>query len=198
MVYKDFNNIAISDYFGISKVADDTLILANHAGKIAAKRVLDMGTGTGFIAIYLSSFGRNVEGVDISLSSIEAAKKNARKNSMNIRFYQSDLFRNVKGTYDLIVFNPPIGTPLQSKFPGFVEKVKSLFPRSTLLFKFFMLFVGGQRKKLLKRFLEEAKNHLARNGKILLFVTDAEKELLKRYTHTITVDHGKNVVVMKS
>lgn len=184
MAYRDFNNIIVSNYLGVSKVGDDTLILAKLAGRIRAKRVLDMGTGTGFIAIYLASLGRDVEGVDILTSSIDVAVKNAQKNKLKIRFYQSDLFSNVEGTYDLIVFNPPVGTATTPATTILIEKIKSVIPRIALFAKIYMFIFGNQRKKLVERFLKEARAHLKQKGTIIMFLYKTEVDLLSELNYT--------------
>ena len=70
--------------------------------------ILDIGTGSGCIAITLKKeLNSNVSGIDISPDALEVAKKNANQNNVQINFYQSDIFSNVKDTYDVIISNPP-------------------------------------------------------------------------------------------
>jgi len=72
-------------------------------------RVLDVGTGSGVNAILAASKATDVVGVDINPSSIACARQNARRNGVQscISFLISDLFENVSGTFDLIIFDPP-------------------------------------------------------------------------------------------
>lgn len=89
------------------------LVLAEHPGR--DKRVLDMCTGSGCIAISLAVLGqyRQVLGVDISEPALAVARKNAQKlcgnQHENISFLQSDLFECLKENdrFDMIVSNPP-------------------------------------------------------------------------------------------
>ena len=79
-----------------------------NENKITKPKILDIGTGSGAIAIALkANIESNVTAVDISDAALEVAKENARKNNLEINFIKSDIFKNVKGRYDIIVSNPP-------------------------------------------------------------------------------------------
>ena len=69
---------------------------------------LDIGTGSGCIAITLKKeIDCNMDAVDISDKALEVAKSNALKNNVDINFYQSDIFSNIKEKFDVIISNPP-------------------------------------------------------------------------------------------
>ncbi len=70
--------------------------------------ILDVGTGSGCIAITLAKETNSiVSACDISLEALLVAKKNAKLNKVDINFIYSDLFSNVKGKFDVIISNPP-------------------------------------------------------------------------------------------
>lgn len=70
--------------------------------------VLDIGTGSGCIAITLKKeLNCNVMGVDISSEAIDVASDNAIYNQVEVKFIQSDIFSNVNGQFDVIISNPP-------------------------------------------------------------------------------------------
>ena len=70
--------------------------------------VLDLCCGTGCIGVSLSKLGgARVSFADISPGALALARRNARYNSVDGAFYESDLFANVPGVYDLIACNPP-------------------------------------------------------------------------------------------
>ena len=94
----------------------DTEILVeeviNIAKRINAKKILDLCTGSGAIAISLAKYIENSEitAVDISKKALNVAKKNAKNNEVEnqITFIESNLFEKVKKEkYDMIVSNPP-------------------------------------------------------------------------------------------
>ncbi len=91
----------------------DTEILVEKAIEIINKNnfnnALDIGTGSGAIAISLAKYCNiNVTALDINNEAIEMAKKNADINNVqNIEFIQSDIFEKINNKYDIIVSNPP-------------------------------------------------------------------------------------------
>lgn len=94
----------------------DTEVLVEEVIKIAkktnAKKILDLCTGSGAIAISLAKYieGINVTAVDISPRALNVAKINSRNNNVDekITFVESNLFKNLKKEkYDIIVSNPP-------------------------------------------------------------------------------------------
>ena len=73
------------------------------------QRVLDIGTGSGAIAVSLNAERTNwdVTGTDISTDALTVAKENAQLYAPAVQLVQSDLFTDVTGTFDIIVANPP-------------------------------------------------------------------------------------------
>ena len=71
-------------------------------------RILDIGTGSGCIAITVKKIlGCEVVASDISRDAIDVASYNAKYNSVDIDFVCSDIFLNIEGKFDVIISNPP-------------------------------------------------------------------------------------------
>ncbi len=74
-------------------------------------RCLDLGTGTGVIAVCMARYlpQAQVTAVDISPTALEMARENSKLNEVanRIEFIESDWFANVEGKFDFIVSNPP-------------------------------------------------------------------------------------------
>lgn len=93
----------------------ETELLARKAEDLISersyKKILDIGTGSGCIAIYLAKKFPQVDiiGIDINEKAISIAERNALlHNITNIKFYKSDILKiKPKQKYDLIVSNPP-------------------------------------------------------------------------------------------
>ncbi|MBQ2660215.1 peptide chain release factor N(5)-glutamine methyltransferase [Candidatus Saccharibacteria bacterium] len=77
--------------------------------KLKVRRILDVGTGSGCLAVSLKLEKPEAEvvGVDISAGALGVAKKNAEKLGAKVQFLQSDLLEKVEGDFDVIVANLP-------------------------------------------------------------------------------------------
>lgn len=141
----------------VYKPAEDTLLLLRHAERLVAGDVLEMGTGSGYIAIELSRMPRvrRVVGVDIDPKAVGMAGSNALEAGVSdaVKFLESDLFQNLGDSrFDWILFNPPY---LPSE--GVIDELSWAG--------------GGKGGELLMRFLSEAPPHLSPGGCILAVVS---------------------------
>lgn len=90
---------------------NDTEILVEEVLKYNFKnlKLVDIGTGSGCIAIALKKNNPTLEidAIDISSLAIEVALENAKNNNVSINFIENDLLNNLDSEYDIIVSNPP-------------------------------------------------------------------------------------------
>lgn len=138
-----------SPTYMIYEPQEDSQLILKFIKKYATGTVLDMGTGSGILAQEALKSAKKVIAVDINPEAIEFAKNNSDK---AIEFKVSDLFSNVKGKYQLIIFNPPY-------LPE--DKLEDRESRQ--------ITTGGKHGyEIIEKFLEQANEYLEDNGKILL------------------------------
>lgn len=88
----------------------DTEILVECAIDSGKKNILDIGTGSGAIAVSLAHYikGSNLTAIDVSEDALAVAEKNAAANNTCVNFKKADILTDpIDGVYDLIVSNPP-------------------------------------------------------------------------------------------
>jgi len=143
--------------------------MQKHVKKYAyGKTVLDMGTGAGILAEEALKYSDYVVAADINPKCVKHINDRFHDNNC-IYAVQSDLFENVKGKFDLIIFNPPY-------LPEDKREDQESATATT----------GGKNGwEIIERFLKDAKGHLNKEGKILLLfssLTNKDKvdELIKK------------------
>lgn len=135
--------------------------------------VLDIGTGCGAIAIAIAkSTKAKVIATDICSKILYIAKKNAKMNKVAVEFWQSDMFKQVTGRFNLIVSNPPASP--SGKLDELETKGKLAMPRASR--------DGGEDGlKFIREIIINAKDYLTENGLLALqasYAPDTIKELL--------------------
>lgn len=87
---------------------EDSYFLQEWVAKLARGHVLDMGTGSGIQALTALESAAKVTAVDIDEEAVANLRLMAQRQHMsNLVVKPSNLFSNVRGKFDLIVFNPP-------------------------------------------------------------------------------------------
>lgn len=92
-------------------------VLKEHSAKKI--KVVDMGTGSGAIAITLKLQrpGWEVTATDVSIKALQVAKMNAKAHHVNINFKHCDLFKGLKNhAFDIIISNPPYVAPEEKEY----------------------------------------------------------------------------------
>lgn len=135
------------------------LILAENSKENL--RVLDIGTGSGAIALALAKNRPDwsVTAVDISQDALDLAIDNARNQNLNIFFKKSDCFAEISEKYDIIVSNPPYISREDESDVG----LNVLHSEPHLA-----LFADEDGLAIYRRIAEDAKDYLTDGGKIYL------------------------------
>jgi release factor glutamine methyltransferase len=140
-----------------SRILAEVLSDRNLSGKC----VLDMGTGSGIIALHAARGGANVVGVDVNPEAVACARENVRANGYEtwIRVVEGDLFSFLRGEkFDTIVWNPPfyVGDPRNPE-----QKA----------------WLAGQDYQKLQEFASQLPLHLKDGGEcIVILSSDADME----------------------
>jgi len=150
-------------------------LLFNRLGENPPKRILDLGTGTGAIALALAKNFPEAEvwAVDASPQALALAKENAEKNGLSgrVTFLQSDWFAKIPSgqQFDLIVSNPPYLT--EEEWQSAAIQVREHEPKEALVAE-----AAGASDLL--RIIEAAADHLTSAGLLALETGIAQHSLL--------------------
>jgi release factor glutamine methyltransferase len=129
----------------------------------AATRIVDVGTGSGCLAIAIAGERPRAQltASDISPAALRVAERNAARHlvAARMRFMQADMLEGVDGPFDVIVANPPYVPDLNRK--GMQLEVRKFEPEIAL-------FGGPQGLDLIERLVAQAATRLAANG-LLVF-----------------------------
>ena len=171
-----------TDFFGYPIFVDRNVLIPRPETELLvekilnenleARKILEIGTGSGAIAIAIAKnlFQAKITATDISEKVLQVAEKNAIENKVEINFINSNLFENISGKYDLIVSNPPyISKTEYEKLPSEIQKFE---PKKALIADENGLF-------FYKKILAKAKDYLTKNGKIYFEIGLDQAERIK-------------------
>lgn len=128
---------------------------------VDGKRVLDVCTGSGCIAIAIAKLGKPavVHGVDISEEALAVARQNVTELNASVELFAGDLMTKMDGQYDVIVSNPPYIPP---------SVIEGLMPEVRLHEPMLALDGGQDGLEFYRRIAGQAVTRLAPNGRLFL------------------------------
>ena len=134
--------------------------------------ILDVGTGSGVIALSLAAKfpEAQIHAVDLSEEALELARENAEQLGLSARvdFAKSDLLKNIRGKFDLIVAN----------LPYISSRDRHLLSREVLHDSEVALFGGVHGDELIRELIEQAPAHLRPGGLLALQAGIGQSEAL--------------------
>ena len=140
--------------------AEDSFMLATYASSLSGK-VLEIGIGSGIAALSAAYANRknDVIGVDINPAAVKCARENAKLNKItNAIFRESDLFSDVSGKFDTVLFNPPYLPTTRAE--------KLVLERENAAYD------GGEPGlEVFRKFSHEAANHMFLGGRTAVIAT---------------------------
>jgi release factor glutamine methyltransferase len=99
-------SIVLESHPQVYEPSDDSYLLLDSVEVREGQDVLEIGTGGGLIALHCAKVA-NVTATDINPLAIALAKRNADMNRLKVDFINCDLFDGIRGSFDVIIFNPP-------------------------------------------------------------------------------------------
>jgi putative methylase len=121
-------NLKLEQYPVSSEAASELLYMAGFEHKELDGRVIDLGTGTGRLAIGAALMGaRKVVGVDTDERAIALARENGETAKVQVEWVKSDI-EKVSGRFDTVIMNPPYGTWTSHADTEFLKKAIELAP----------------------------------------------------------------------
>lgn len=133
--------------------SDDSILLIESLDVVPREKILEVGCGSGVVSIHCAKNSCYVTAVDVNPRAVELARRNAEANGTDIRVLESDVYGNVDGVFDTIVFNLPY-LPVDEE--GLLAKAWSGGPDG----------LGP-----LPRLLEGAPDHLVPDGRVVVVVS---------------------------
>ncbi|MDG2405036.1 MAG: peptide chain release factor N(5)-glutamine methyltransferase [Paracoccaceae bacterium] len=147
----------------------ETVII--EALKRPAHRVLDLGTGSGILAITLMAEWPAAQALatDISPGALAVARQNAARlgGADRIKFLQSDWFDAVEGSFDLIVANPPYISA--AEMVGLEPDVRDYDPQAALS-------LGGDGFDAYRAIFAKAPAHISPQGRLIVEIGHRQAE----------------------
>lgn len=144
-----------------------------YAVNTSPKRILDLCTGSGVIAVTLEKiFGSDTYASDISKDALEVAEINAKNLDSNVHFILSDLFDNINGKFDLITINPPYVPRTRKQFLS--KEVQDFEPDTAI-------FTDDDGLYIIKRFLDEFINFVESRFLVIIEIDETHKDKIINY-----------------
>jgi len=162
----ELEGLEIKEEALVYKPAEDSLlaIKAIKALKnLSESEILDVGTGSGILGLYAAMHfhAKKLVMSDISKRACRLAERNYilnkdKLNGTNVTILKSDLFENINGRYDIIIFNAPYLKGSTAMHIPIIERAWNGGPTGI---------------EISLRFLNEAFPHLKKNGAIILLAS---------------------------
>lgn len=152
-------------------------VLNDHTDKESKLTVLDVGTGSGAIALSLAKERPEwkIQGIDISKEAIEVAQKNKQNHELkNVDFWKQDALKlsgYKKNNYDIIITNPPYIS--DKDYLNLHPQVRDYEPRISL-------WAGKNGADFYKRFIPLVHNLLSKAGFLYMEIGYNQKNLVTR------------------
>ena len=115
-------SLDIAEHPEVYPPSEDSDLLIESLDVEKGEKVLEVGCGSGIVSMHCARNGADVTCVDINPYAVELTRSNFESNGLEADVFQSDVYSNVKGVFDTVVFNLPY---LPTEEDGLLEKAWS-------------------------------------------------------------------------
>ncbi|KCZ73535.1 HemK-related putative methylase [Candidatus Methanoperedens nitroreducens] len=150
----NYKNTTIKTRPSVYEPSEDSFLLVESAlSEIkGCEKILEVGCGSGIVsAVIKANTKASIVGIDINPHAAKCTKENG------IEVIRGDLLSCIKGKFDMILFNPPyLPTTEEERMEGWLNVA---------------LDGGHDGRRIIYRFLEDAGDHLAKSGRIVMLLS---------------------------
>lgn len=167
-------------FYGLKFFVDENVLIPRFDTEVLVEEVLnhldrknldivDIGTGSGCIAISIKKHFNdvNVDAIDISSKALNKAKENAEFNDVKINFIENDLLKGIEKKYDVIISNPP--------YISYDDEISELVYKNE---PHNALFAENNGMYFYEEILKESINNLKDQGLIFFEIGYNQRELI--------------------
>lgn len=177
------------DFYGLNFIVNENVLIPRFETELLVEKtisyinkyftndlkIVDLGTGSGCIAITLSKkLNVEVDAVDISPSALEVAKKNNIINNTNVNFYLGNMLEPLSKKYDVIISNPP--------YIAYDEEIMDIVKNNE---PGIALYADNNGLYYYEEIIKNCKNYLNENGLLAFEIgymqASSIKKLAKKY-----------------
>lgn len=177
------------DFYGLNFIVNENVLIPRFETELLVEKtisyinkyftndlkIVDLGTGSGCIAITLSKkLNVRVDAVDISASALEVAKKNNIINNTNVNFYLGNMLEPLSKKYDVIISNPP--------YIAYDEEIMDIVKNNEPVIA---LYADNNGLYYYEEIIKNSKNYLNGNGLLAFEIgymqASSIKKLAKKY-----------------
>lgn len=177
------------DFYGLNFIVNENVLIPRFETELLVEKtisyinkyftndlkIVDLGTGSGCIAITLSKkLNVRVDAVDISASALEVAKKNNIINNTNVNFYLGNMLEPLSKKYDVIISNPP--------YIAYDEEIMDIVKNNE---PGIALYADNNGLYYYEEIIKNCKNYLNENGLLAFEIgymqASSIKKLAKKY-----------------
>ena len=180
----------------VSPIREDTRAVLRFLDKRKPGSLLELGCGSGYLAIQCALRGWRVTATEVDTTALSMARENAARLGAKVTFEKSDLFSGIRGSFDVVVFNPPLVFSSSRAYPYLRGVVARIPPVNALLEAVIGARPNPARRKMVSSFLSETPGFLRPKGIACVVLLGDELSWLPVAPTEVLVAGGRSVLAI--